>query len=172
MDSLELVKAKLLFKLARRRNWGNSHTAFDNLKKGFKSREHLLVKRAAEELIKENIIKKNWVFRKLYSMVYKPLKTHLLSLINAWVPSDEGDLRRAIAKSVTQRGGSQLKGFPFLVMLNSRGVEYGKVVDNMPTSWLKHGGSGDDHHLLGRRTKSRHPPHNVLRDPKAKSHFY
>jgi len=56
MDSLDLVKAKLLFKLARRRKWGNSHTAFDNLKKGFKPREHLLVKRAAEELIKENFL--------------------------------------------------------------------------------------------------------------------
>ena len=56
MDSLDLVKAKILFKLARRRNWGNSHTAFDNLKKGFKSREHNLVKIAAEELIKENLL--------------------------------------------------------------------------------------------------------------------
>ena len=51
-----MVKAKLLFKLARRRNWGNSHTAFDNLKKGFKPHEHNLVKTAAEELIKENLL--------------------------------------------------------------------------------------------------------------------
>ena len=56
MNSLDLVKAKLLFKLARRRNWGNSHTAFENLKKGFKPREHLLVKKATEELIKENFL--------------------------------------------------------------------------------------------------------------------
>lgn len=56
MDSLGLVKAKLLFKLARRRKWGNSHTAFDNLKKGFRPRDHILVKRAAEELIKENLL--------------------------------------------------------------------------------------------------------------------
>ena len=56
MDSLELVKAKLLFKLARRRKWGGSHTAFDNLKKSFKPREHNLVKKAAEELIKENML--------------------------------------------------------------------------------------------------------------------
>ena len=59
MDSLELVEAKILFKLARRRNWGNRHTAFDNLKKGFKPRDHELVKTAAEELIK-----KNFLFRK------------------------------------------------------------------------------------------------------------
>lgn len=56
MDSLELVKARLLFKLARRRNWGGSHTAFDNLKKGFKPREHEFVRKAAGELIKENLI--------------------------------------------------------------------------------------------------------------------
>ena len=56
MDSSELIKAKILFKLARRRNWGNSHTAFDNLKKGFKPRYHNIVKKAAEELIKDNFI--------------------------------------------------------------------------------------------------------------------
>lgn len=56
MDSLGLVKAKVLFKLARRRNWGGSHTAFDNLKKGFKPNDHGTVKEAAEELIKENFL--------------------------------------------------------------------------------------------------------------------
>ncbi len=56
MDNLDLVKAKLLFKLARRRNWGGSHTAFDNLKKGFKPTDHSAVKDAAEELIKENFL--------------------------------------------------------------------------------------------------------------------
>lgn len=56
MDSLDLIKAKVLFKLARRRNWGNSHTAFDNLKKGFKPKDHSLVKAAADELIKKNFL--------------------------------------------------------------------------------------------------------------------
>jgi len=56
MDSFDLIKAKLLFKLARRRNWGNSHTAFDNLKKGFKPAEHHLADKAAEGLIKENFL--------------------------------------------------------------------------------------------------------------------
>ena len=56
MDSLDLVKARILFKLARRRNWGNSHTALDNLKKGFKPKDHNLVKIASEELIKENLL--------------------------------------------------------------------------------------------------------------------
>jgi len=56
MDKYNLVKAKLLFKLARRRNWGNSHTAFDNLKKGFKPKDHVLVKEVADDLIKENFL--------------------------------------------------------------------------------------------------------------------
>ncbi len=53
---LELIKAKILFKLARRRNWGGSHTAFDNLKKGFKPHENEFVAKAASELIKENLL--------------------------------------------------------------------------------------------------------------------
>lgn len=58
MDHNEEIKAKLLFKLARRRKWGNSHTAFDNLNKGFKPKDHEKVKRAAEQLIKENYLLK------------------------------------------------------------------------------------------------------------------
>ncbi|HLC79883.1 MAG TPA: hypothetical protein VJG83_05695 [archaeon] len=53
---LELIKAKVLFKLARRRNWGNSHTAFDNLTKGFKPHEHEFVKKVGDQLVKENFL--------------------------------------------------------------------------------------------------------------------
>jgi hypothetical protein len=56
MDSLDLVKAKILFRLARRRNWGGSHTAFDNLKKGLKPKEMGLVRQAFEELVRENLL--------------------------------------------------------------------------------------------------------------------
>ena len=56
MDQEDTIKAKILFKLARRRNWGNSHTAFDNIKKGFKPREHNEVRKIAEILIKENYL--------------------------------------------------------------------------------------------------------------------
>lgn len=48
----EFIKAKILFKLARRRNWGASHTSFDNLKKGFKQHEYEHVKNTVNELIK------------------------------------------------------------------------------------------------------------------------
>lgn len=56
MDKYGLIRARILFKLARRRNWGNSHTAFDNLKKGFKPKDAELVEKAAEDLIKENLL--------------------------------------------------------------------------------------------------------------------
>ena len=35
----EQIKAVILLKLYKRGNWGGSHTAFDNLKKGFKAKE-------------------------------------------------------------------------------------------------------------------------------------
>ena len=55
MDS-SFIKAKLLFKLARHCKWNESHTAFDDLKKGFKGHEGKLVKEAADELIKQNFL--------------------------------------------------------------------------------------------------------------------
>jgi hypothetical protein len=36
MLSDDQIKATILFKLYKRGNWGGSHTAFENLKKGFK----------------------------------------------------------------------------------------------------------------------------------------
>jgi hypothetical protein len=56
MDSLLVVKARILFKMARRRNWGGSHMAFDNLKRGFKPKDLPLIKKAGEELIREGLL--------------------------------------------------------------------------------------------------------------------
>jgi hypothetical protein len=39
MLSDEEIKATILFKLYKRGNWGGSHTALDNVKKGFKESE-------------------------------------------------------------------------------------------------------------------------------------
>lgn len=39
MLSDDQIKATVLFKLHKRGNWGGSHTAFENLKKGFKESE-------------------------------------------------------------------------------------------------------------------------------------
>ena len=61
MISDEQIKALILLKLHKRGNWGASHTAFDNLKKGFKNAElgkHGVkrVEKLAKELITHGII--------------------------------------------------------------------------------------------------------------------
>ena len=55
------IKAAILFKLYKLAKWGGSHTAFDNLKKGFKPQELgkkglKRVEDCAEDLIKEGLI--------------------------------------------------------------------------------------------------------------------
>ncbi len=61
MLSDDEIKATILFKLHKRGNWGASHTAFDNIKKGFKDTElgkHAAkcVDKLAKELIRQGLI--------------------------------------------------------------------------------------------------------------------
>ncbi|MCP8309025.1 MAG: hypothetical protein H3Z54_10090 [archaeon] len=61
MLSDEQIKATILFKLHKRGNWGGSHTAFDNLKKGWKDEDlgkHGVrrVEKLAKELIRQGLI--------------------------------------------------------------------------------------------------------------------
>ena len=61
MLSDDQIKATLLFKLHKRGNWGASHTAFDNLKKGWKREDlgkHGLkrMEKLARELIRQGLI--------------------------------------------------------------------------------------------------------------------
>ena len=61
MVSDEEIKAIILLKLHKRGNWGGSHTAFDNLKKGWKDADlgkHGLkrVEKMAKELIRQGLI--------------------------------------------------------------------------------------------------------------------
>lgn len=61
MLSVDEIKATLMFKLHKRGNWGASHTALDNLKKGWKASElgkHGLrrVDQIAKELVREGTI--------------------------------------------------------------------------------------------------------------------
>jgi len=88
-----------------------------------------------------------------------------------WVPVDRGTLLKSMLKSITGFGGSQLHSFPYLVIINTKGASHGNTANKMPTSWLKHGGSGDIHAMRRRRRKSRHDGH-MLHDPKAISGFY
>lgn len=55
------IKALILFKLHKRGNWGASHTAFDNIKKGFNERDlgkhgTKIVDKVAKDLIKSGLI--------------------------------------------------------------------------------------------------------------------
>ena len=61
MLSDDEIKATLMFKLHKRGNWGASHTALDNLKKGWKESElgkHGLkrIEQMAKELIRQGVI--------------------------------------------------------------------------------------------------------------------
>ncbi len=61
MLSDDEIRATMLFKLHKRGNWGGSHTAFDNLKKGFKDEDlgkhgGKRVEKLAKELIRKGLI--------------------------------------------------------------------------------------------------------------------
>ncbi len=51
-----IIKAEILKKLYRRGNWGNSHTAFDDLPRGFPKDLRGSVKEIADDLVKEGLL--------------------------------------------------------------------------------------------------------------------
>ncbi|MCR4335243.1 MAG: hypothetical protein NUV57_01765 [archaeon] len=50
------LKAQILFKLVRRRQWGGKHSAIDDLKKGFPPNTHAEIQSVTDELISENML--------------------------------------------------------------------------------------------------------------------
>lgn len=56
MVSDDELKASILHRLAKKRKWGESHTAFENVAKGVPSHLKGKLKDLAEELIKEGFI--------------------------------------------------------------------------------------------------------------------
>ena len=56
MVSNDELKAMILHKLAKKRKWGESHTAFENVAKGVPPHLKGKLKELAEELIKEGFI--------------------------------------------------------------------------------------------------------------------
>lgn len=56
MVSNDELKATILHRLAKKRKWGESHTAFENVAKGVPSHLKGKLKELAEELIKEGFI--------------------------------------------------------------------------------------------------------------------
>ena len=60
MNSLmtwQRLKALILLRLARKRKWGHSHTAFENLVKGVPSEFRGDARRAADELVREGLVR-------------------------------------------------------------------------------------------------------------------
>jgi len=64
MLSDDEISAMILFKLHKRGNWGASHTAFDNLQKGFKDTD--LGKHGAKRIDKlaRDFIRRGWIITK------------------------------------------------------------------------------------------------------------
>lgn len=64
MLSDDQIKALVLFKLHKRGNWGASHTAFENLKKGFSDSD--LGKHAAKRVDKlaKELVRQGWIVAK------------------------------------------------------------------------------------------------------------
>jgi hypothetical protein len=56
MVSNEELKSQILYKLATKRKWGESHTAIENLSKGIPSHFKGTMKKLAHELIREGLI--------------------------------------------------------------------------------------------------------------------
>jgi hypothetical protein len=58
------IKATILFKLYKRGNWGASHTAFDNLQKGFKEADLGKHGKRRIEAIAKDLIRQGWITTK------------------------------------------------------------------------------------------------------------
>ena len=103
-------------------------------------------------------------WRDLRNMVYIPFQIFMDKRIESWPPSDTDDLRKSLHNSITASGGSNIRSFPFQVVLNTRGIPYAGPVNKMPVSWTRHKGS--------------HPPTKnslgtgFLNDPNTKKGFY
>ena len=94
MDN-ELIRAKILFALARHRKWGESHTAYENMMRQFRSqmlgKEGMkLATKVAEELIREGfIIKKPTGYGLQVSLIVNPEKN--LDMNSGFTYSSQGN---------------------------------------------------------------------------------
>lgn len=102
----------------------------------------------------------------LYNSVYRVLRAYINKWIDVKVPSDTEALRESMKNALTPAGGSKVEvnqGFPMLVIMNTRGIDYAKVVNKMPSSALQHPGN---HWYTTGRTG------NVLDDEEAQTGWY
>jgi hypothetical protein len=64
MLSDDQIKATILLKLHKRGNWGASHTAFDNLQKGFKDADLGKHGKKRIEAVAMDLVRQGWVIPK------------------------------------------------------------------------------------------------------------
>jgi hypothetical protein len=64
MLSDDAIKGIILFKLHKRGNWGASHTAFDNLQKGFKQEDLGKQGNKRIETNAKDLIRQGWIIPK------------------------------------------------------------------------------------------------------------
>jgi hypothetical protein len=64
MLSDDQIKALILFKLHKRGNWGASHTAIDNLQKGFKEADLGKHGKKRIEALAKDLIRQGWIIPK------------------------------------------------------------------------------------------------------------
>lgn len=64
MLSDDEIKATILLKLHKRGNWGASHTAFENLQKGFKDADLGKHGKKRVEAITKDLIRQGWIISK------------------------------------------------------------------------------------------------------------
>jgi len=64
MLSDDQIKATILLKLHKRGNWGASHTAFDNLQKGFKDADLGKHGKKRIEAVARDLVREGWIILK------------------------------------------------------------------------------------------------------------
>ena len=89
----EEIIARIAYKLYRRGNWGESHTSFENLKKGFNQRNlgkkgFKRVDKIGEKMIKDGLLHSKSTGYGLEVSLEYTRKDELISLIRKTFPED------------------------------------------------------------------------------------
>ncbi|NHI03702.1 hypothetical protein DYY67_0772 [Candidatus Nitrosotalea sp. TS] len=92
----EEIMARLVYKLYRRGNWGESHTSFENLKKGFNQRNlgkkgFKRVDKIGEKMIKDGLLHPKSTKYGLEISLEYTRKNELIALIKKIFPDEYHD---------------------------------------------------------------------------------
>ena len=90
----EEIMARIIHKLYRRANWGESHTSFENLKKGFNQRDlgkkgMKRVDKIGEQMIKIGLLHAKRTKYGLEVSLEHPRKDELIRIMKNVFPEDE-----------------------------------------------------------------------------------